>query len=166
MSKYDAETVEEIKAQFQRQIETMLQSQERNSRNSTMAVATPKSPAARLSTSHLQSEREKELDDIRDLQRGKSFLEARTAVQKQIERMFSEAAVGGGVPPTGGAPGRLRVLSTPRPRRTPGRLPLPLRMESCEVTPRSNPWRRSISLSSFDENVASAGERVRSDKRL
>ena len=104
MSKYDAETVEEIKAQFQRQIETMLQSQERNSRNNTMAVATPKSPAARLSTSHLQSEREKELDDIRDLQRGKSFLEARTAVQKQIERMFSEAAVGGGVPPTGGAP--------------------------------------------------------------
>ena len=107
MAKYDAETVEEIKAQFQRQIETMLQSQERNSRNNTMsAVATTaKSPvAARLSTSHLQSEREKELNDIRDLQRGKSFLEARTAVQKQIERMFSEAAVGGGNPPTGGAP--------------------------------------------------------------
>ena len=104
MSKYDAETVEEIKAQFQRQIETMLQSQERNSRNNTMAVATPKSPAARLSTSHLQSEREKELNDIRDLQRGKSFLEARTAVQKQIERMFSEAAVGGATPPAGGTP--------------------------------------------------------------
>ena len=108
MSKYDAETVEEIKAQFQRQIETMLQSQERNSRNNTLAaapasVAAPRLPAG-VRTSHLQSEREKELDDIRDLQRGKSFLEARTAVQKQIERMFSEAAVGGGVPPTGGAP--------------------------------------------------------------
>ena len=105
MSKYDAETVEEIKSQFQRQIETMLQSQERNSRNNTLATAapavTPKSPAARLSTSHLLSEREKELNDI---SRGKSFLEARTAVQKQIERMFSEAAVGGGAPPTGGAP--------------------------------------------------------------
>ena len=110
MSKYDAATVEEIKAQFQRQIETMLQSQERNSRNNTLAaapasVATPRLPAG-VRTSHLQSEREKELDDIRDLQqRGKSFLEARTAVQKQIERMFSEAAVGGGASPGGPVPG-------------------------------------------------------------
>ena len=104
MSKFDADTVEDIKAQFQRQIESMLHSQETNSRNNTIAAAVPAVPAvtpklptgrAGVRTSHLQSHREKELDD---LQRGKSFVEARTAVQKQIERMFSEAAVGDPVP--------------------------------------------------------------------
>ena len=84
--KYDAVTVEEIKAQFQKQIETMLQSQERNTINNNVSVQTPG-----LRSGHIQTAAEKELNDIKDLQRGKSFLEARTAVQKQIERMFTDA---------------------------------------------------------------------------
>jgi hypothetical protein len=112
-NKYDSATVEEIKAQFQKQIATMLHSQERNGHNTTISSATVASAAksppvvAAISaglgvrTSHMQTTSEKELSDIRDLPRGKSFHEARTAVQRQIERMFTEAAGassgGGGV---------------------------------------------------------------------
>ena len=86
---YDATTVNQIKAQFQAQIESMLQSQERNNQGST-AQSPPKSinsnkPSFRTSVGHMQSTSEKELKDI---QRGKSFDEARNAVQKQIERIF------------------------------------------------------------------------------
>ncbi len=87
LNKYDSATVEEIKAQFQKQIANMLESQERNGSTTTSA--------ARVKTSHIQSSRERELNSIRDGPRGKSFLEARTAVQRQIERMFTEAAAGG-----------------------------------------------------------------------
>ena len=100
--KYDAITVEEIKAQFQKQIETMIQSQERNTVKSAAPVVvntnnlTTTAPATTSSSSpvrksHIPSSSERELNGIRDLNRGKSFLEARTAVQKQIERMFHES---------------------------------------------------------------------------
>ena len=85
-NKYDAATVEEIKAQFQKQIETMLMSQERNNNSSGGGNVSNK-----VTAGHIMSASEKELDGIRDLQRGKSFLEARSAVQRQIERMFSDA---------------------------------------------------------------------------
>ena len=42
-----------------------------------------------LRSGHIQSTSERELNMIRGLQRDKSFDEARTAVQKQIERIFS-----------------------------------------------------------------------------
>lgn len=97
---YDATTVNQIKAQFQAQIESMLQSQERNTQGST-AQSPPKNinankPSFRTSVGHLQSTSEKELKDI---QRGKSFDEARNAVQKQIERIFSNNHLNDG--PTG-----------------------------------------------------------------
>ncbi len=76
---YDAATVEEIKAQFQQQIENMLQSQQRNKRSGS-------SPG--VSNSHIPSSSERELSGIRELQRGKSFAEARTAVQRHIEKML------------------------------------------------------------------------------
>ena len=97
---YDATTVNQIKAQFQAQIESMLQSQERNNQGST-AQSPPKNinsnkPSFRTSVGHMQSTSEKELKDI---QRGKSFDEARNAVQKQIERIFSNNHLNDG--PTG-----------------------------------------------------------------
>ena len=89
---YDATTVNQIKAQFQAQIESMLQSQERNTTvnnvlgpSSNMHVTKPTIRAV----GHMQSTSEKELNIIKDLQRGKSFDEARNAVQKQIERIFN-----------------------------------------------------------------------------
>ena len=72
---YDAATVNQIKNQFQAQIESMLQSQVRNNQP--------------VRSGHIQSTSERELNEIRGLQRGKSFDEARTAVQKQIERIFN-----------------------------------------------------------------------------
>ena len=106
LAHYDSATVEQIKAQFQAQIESMLQSQERNnnsgsgsnnnnsgSNNIKPSVTT--SNSSPLKNGHIPSTAERELNGIRDLQRGKSFVEARTAVQKQIERMFSSAQTGG-----------------------------------------------------------------------
>ena len=110
--KYDAVTVEEIKAQFQKQIEAMLQSQERHEQK---RATTTDANRVKLQVSsstqhqrpqqqqqppglrkgHLPTTSEKELTGIRDLQRGKSFAEARTAVQKHIERMFSEPSSAG-----------------------------------------------------------------------
>ena len=49
----------------------------------------------------MQSTSEKELNIIKDIQRGKSFDEARNAVQKQIERIFSNNHLNGG--PVGSA---------------------------------------------------------------
>jgi len=47
---------------------------------------------SRLKNGHTSSPAgQRELNDIKDLQRGKSFLEARSAVQKQIEQMFLSA---------------------------------------------------------------------------
>ncbi len=117
--KYDSVTVEEIKAQFQKQIEAMLQSQERHEQKRTtdtnkvkLQVTSaqqhrhhhpPPPPqqqhqqppsALGLRKSHFPTTAEKELTGIRDLQRGKSFAEARTAVQKHIERMFSDNSGG------------------------------------------------------------------------
>ena len=97
---YDATTVNQIKAQFQAQIESMMQSQERNNQGS--AVASPSKnlnsskPSFRTSVGHMQSTSEKELNIIKDIQRGKSFDEARNAVQKQIERIFSNNHLNGG----------------------------------------------------------------------
>ena len=71
---YDAATVNQIKNQFQAQIESMLQSQAKNKP---------------MKSGHIQSTSERELNEIRELQRGKSFDEARNAVQQQIEKMFS-----------------------------------------------------------------------------
>ena len=102
---YDATTVNQIKAQFQAQIESMLQSQERNNQGN--AVANPSKnqnhgkPSFRTSIGHMQSTTEKELNTIKDIQRGKSFDEARNAVQKQIERIFSNNHLNGG--PVGSA---------------------------------------------------------------
>ena len=121
--KYDSVTVEQIKAQFQKQIEAMLQSQERHETTPASAALNkrpPPPPSALLDTnrvklqvpspprphpknhqqqqqhpglrsSHLPGPAERELTGIRDLQRGKSFAEARTAVQKHIEKMFNGA---------------------------------------------------------------------------
>ena len=102
MANYDSATVEQIKAQFQAQIESMLQSQERNSRmgnnsSSSNLVNSTKQNGVNigpLKNGHIPSAAERELNVIRELQRGKSFVEARTAVQKQIERMFSTAQSG------------------------------------------------------------------------
>ena len=110
LANYDSATVEQIKAQFQAQIESMLQSQERNNGSvagsnnnnnniksngqTTTATTAASSP---LKNGHIPSAGERELNGIRDLQRGKSFVEARTAVQKQIERMFSSAQSGANV---------------------------------------------------------------------
>lgn len=66
----------------------MLQSQERNNNNNNNLNKSGQSP---VKNGHIPSAAERELNGIRDLQRGKSFVEARTAVQKQIERMFSSA---------------------------------------------------------------------------
>lgn len=111
LANYDSATVEQIKAQFQAQIESMLQSQERNSssttgnnnniksngQTTTTTAATTASNHSPLKNGHIPSAGERELNGIRDLQRGKSFVEARTAVQKQIERMFSSAQSGANV---------------------------------------------------------------------
>jgi hypothetical protein len=90
---YDATTVNQIKAQFQAQIESMMQSQERNTSTSNPLQSSSNlnssKPAFRTSVGHMQSNSEKELNIIKDIQRGKSFDEARNAVQKQIERIFS-----------------------------------------------------------------------------
>jgi len=66
----------------------MLQSQERNNNINKSTQASGLNP---VKNGHIPSAAERELNGIRDLQRGKSFVEARTAVQKQIERMFSSA---------------------------------------------------------------------------
>ena len=50
----------------------------------------PMATVGGLRKGHILSAEEKELKGIKDLQRGKSFLEARQAVQKQIERIFSD----------------------------------------------------------------------------
>ena len=42
-----------------------------------------------IKNGHIPSSAERELNGIRDIQRGKSFLEARTAVQKHIEKMLN-----------------------------------------------------------------------------
>ena len=111
---YDATTVNQIKAQFQAQIESMLQSQERNT-GATNALNTsingPAKPSIRASVGHIQSTSEKELNIIKDLQRGKSFDEARNAVQKQIERIFSNNHLNG-VPngPTSNGPSNSNPL--------------------------------------------------------
>ena len=97
---YDATTVNQIKAQFQAQIESMLQSQERNTSTSNVLQSSSNlnssKPAFRTSVGHMQSTSEKELNIIKDIQRGKSFDEARNAVQKQIERIFSNNHLNGG----------------------------------------------------------------------
>ena len=101
---YDAATVEEIKAQFQQQIESMLQSQERNKEKSKPPMPPPPPPQQQQQQSliktggHIPSSADRELSGIRGLERGKSFDEARTAVQKQIERMFSDATSTGQPP--------------------------------------------------------------------
>ena len=108
LANYDSATVEQIKAQFQAQIETMLQSQERNNGSSSnnnnnssgnnlksTGLANSNHNNSPLRNGHIPSTAERELNGIRDLQRGKSFVEARTAVQKQIERMFNSAHNGG-----------------------------------------------------------------------
>ena len=80
----------------------MLQSQERNTSSSGVKLSgstsnhSGKPPGFRTSVGHIQSTSEKELNIIRDLQRGKSFDEARTAVQKQIERIFNNNNQNGG----------------------------------------------------------------------
>lgn len=93
---YDAATVEEIKAQFQRQIESMLQSQERNAAKELTPAPPPQQPPPPppppIMKTHFESNSERELNAI---QRGKSFDEARSAVQKHIERMFNDANNGG-----------------------------------------------------------------------
>ena len=105
LTNYDSATVEQIKAQFQAQIESMLQSQERNNRSSSNnnnitnvkvnnAAAAAATSSNNVKNGHIPSTAERELNGIRELQRGKSFVEARTAVQKQIERMFSNAQTG------------------------------------------------------------------------
>jgi len=97
---YDAVTVEEIKAQFQKQIETMLRSQERHgSRERVAADEEPKvvpNLPPKVTTSSLRGAthatvvaNHKPEERGRDLSRGKSFLEARSAVQQHIERMFA-----------------------------------------------------------------------------
>jgi len=107
LAHYDSATVEQIKAQFQAQIESMLQSQERNnntgsgsnninnSSGNNLKPSVTTTNSSPLKNGHIPSTAERELNGIRDLQRGKSFVEARTAVQKQIERMFSSAQTGG-----------------------------------------------------------------------
>ena len=95
---YDATTVNQIKAQFQAQIESMLQSQERNTGATNVlntSINGQAKPSIRASVGHIQSTSEKELNIIKDLQRGKSFDEARNAVQKQIERIFSNNHLNG-----------------------------------------------------------------------
>ena len=42
-----------------------------------------------IKNGHIPSAAERELSGIKDIQRGKSFLEARTAVQKHIEKMLN-----------------------------------------------------------------------------
>ena len=52
----------------------------------------PKFPAVNngpIKNGHIPSAAERELSGIKDIQRGKSFLEARTAVQKHIEKMLN-----------------------------------------------------------------------------
>lgn len=91
-SKYDAATVEEIKAQFQQQIESMLQSHERHETQPLKKTVVAQPSSTGLRSGHIPSNSERELKGIKDLERGKSFMEARNAVQKQIERMFSDAS--------------------------------------------------------------------------
>lgn len=69
---YDAATVEEIKAQFQMQIESMLKSHEKLSTTNTNVSG---------SNNHSLG---------RNVDRGKSFQEARNVVQRHIERMFND----------------------------------------------------------------------------
>ena len=97
---YDATTVNHIKAQFQAQIESMMQSQQRNNTPGTNALNSSSNmnsgkPSFRASVGHLQSTSEKELNIMKDLQRGKSFDEARNAVQKQFERILSDNNING-----------------------------------------------------------------------
>ena len=44
-----------------------------------------------IKNGHIPTAAERELNGIRDIQRGKSFLEARTAVQKHIEKMLNHS---------------------------------------------------------------------------
>jgi len=95
-SHYDAVTVEQIKAQFQAQIEAMMLSQERNTSVKPPVIVgngLPKFSALAnngpIKNGHIPSAAERELSGIKDIQRGKSFLEARTAVQKHIEKMLN-----------------------------------------------------------------------------
>jgi hypothetical protein len=81
----DIPTGGEIKPQFQKQQPPRLPP------NISIAAASAVS-ASNIRNGHIPSAAERELSGIRDIQRGKSFLEARTAVQKHIERMFSDAA--------------------------------------------------------------------------
>jgi hypothetical protein len=150
----DSATVEQIKQHFQRQIQEMLQSQQRHERqqmrldpppefaanrpplpwsaptgspDKAAAAATsapnkmsmsslpppppssgallktnmPTKPALSIVSSSMQQQ-QTDIVNFSNMQRGKSFLEARSAVQRQIEKMFIEANEDGASSASGG----------------------------------------------------------------
>jgi hypothetical protein len=155
----DSATVEQIKQHFQRQIQEMLQSQQRHERQqggqlrldpppefaanrpphpwsapisgpaklaaaaataapNKMAMSsppppppssgvllktnTPTTPALSIVSSSMQQQQQTDIVNFSNMQRGKSFLEARSAVQRQIEKMFIEANEDGASSGNGG----------------------------------------------------------------
>ena len=88
----DSATVEQIKQHFQKQIEQMLQSSERHNRHDSPRNF-PLQPPPQFRPSGAPLPPSRVADNTRvstktNIERGKSFHEARTAVQKQIEKMF------------------------------------------------------------------------------